>query len=665
MKKNNQFQKIKAEDRVTPTTKKPEVKATPNYLHIALLIFTGILIYSNSFICTFHFDDQPNILENTIIRHLSVTEIWNFSHNRFLPFLSLAINYHFGAYDVWGYHLVNIIIHLTTTSIIYWLTLLIFSTPTLQQHPIATYRRQIAFCTALLFVTHPLATQSVTYIVQRMAAMVALFYLLSVALYIKGRLSKTITKKMIWFGASAIAGLAAIHSKENAYTLPIALLLTEFTLIQTKQISFRINDYRIWIGLGLIATSVLIAITRFSTVIFKPIPPSFGTPYAINSKDYLLTQISVIVKYIQLLFLPVGLNLDYNYPLSTGFFEPRTFICFLLLSSILICAIWQFYRNRLLSFCLLWFFITLTIESSIVPIADLIFEHRTYLPSFGFFLLITTTLFRYAAKIQPLTALTLCVIIAGIYGVATYQRNKIWTDEFTLWSDVIEKSPEKARPLVSRADIYREQGSLNEAIADYEASLSYNPNYALALNNLGLVYKNLGQWDKAIQYYSRSIKIDSSDINGFVNRGVAYGFVQKYDSALNDLNHALAMRQKINVTFNNRGIIYSMMGNNESALVNFDSAIAISPNYSAAFKNRGCVLLSMNQLDKAIIDLNKAIEINSDFAEAYFYRGVTYGLKQDFNNALKDYNKTLSIDPGYKNAIINRNLILQQLNQKP
>lgn len=629
------------------------------------LILTGILIYSNSYVCSFHFDDKPNILDNRVIRQLSIPEIWNFSHNRFLPFLSFALNYHFGEYNVGGYHGVNLLIHLATTGIVYMLSKLIFDTPALQQHPLAVHKRWVAFGTAFLFVTHPLATQSVTYIVQRMAAMVAMFYLLSVLLYIKGRLSESAPKKYLLMAASIISGWAALHSKENAYTLPLAIILVEFSLLQRKEIKFRVNDYRIWVGIGLAVATVSFATFKFSTIIFKTIPPSFGTPYAISAQQYLLTQFSVIVKYIQLLFLPIHQNLDYDYPLATGLFQLKTLVsCFLLIALVGL-AIRQYNRNRLMSFCIFWFFLTLSIESSIVPIADVIFEHRTYLPSFGFFLLLVSYIYMYVGKNTLLNATAFVLLLGCCYGIATYQRNKVWTDDFSLWNDVIEKSPEKARPWVSRADLYKDQGAWNEAIADYEAALSFNPNYALAVNNLGLVYKNLGQWEKAIQYYSKSISIDSADINGFVNRGVAFGFVQKYDSALNDLGHALRMREKINVTFNNRGIVFSMMGKYENALSDFDSAIALSPNYATAYKNRGCVFLSTNQFDKAIEDLNKAVEINPGFTEAYFYRGVVYGIKQDANNALKDYNKVLSIDPGYKNAITNRDLILQQLNQKP
>lgn len=629
------------------------------FLFPAVLVVFGFIIYSNSFECSFHFDDRPNILDNKVIRNFNLGEIWNFSHNRFLPFVSFAVNYHFGAYEVWGYHFVNILIHVAASCVVYWLTLLLFATPVLKQHALSGQSRWVALATALLFVAHPLATQSVTYIVQRMASMVALFYFLSIAFYIKGRLADTRFKKITFLLAAVLAGLSAVHTKENAYTLPVCILLTELALFQVQPL--KINNKRLWIFFGILSVSVVLAIARFSTAVFKPIPPSFGNAYTISASEYLFTQFSVILKYIQLLFLPINQNLDYDYPIATGFFEVRTAVSFLLLTSLLVWALYIYNKNRLFSFTVLWFFITLSIESSFVPISDVIFEHRTYLPSFGFFLLLVVTIFNFSNKRQLQMALPFCLLLAGMYGIATYQRNKIWLNDFSLWSDVIEKSPEKARPLVSRADIYREQGAWNLAVTDYEAALALNPNYAMAVNNLGLVYKNLGQWDKAIINYSRSIELDSTDINGFINRGIAFGFVQKFDSALIDLNHAVNMKQKINVAYNNRGIVHSMMGKYREAIADFDTAISLSPRYSTAFKNRGCVFLSINELNPALDNLSTAISISPDFGEAYFYRGVVYGLMQDWKNAIKDYDQTLVLDPNNSNARTNRELAIKQL----
>ena len=158
---------------------------------LAIIILLGIIIYSNSFDCSFHFDDFRSIVNNTNIKNLSdVRAIWNFSPNRPIAIFSFALNYHFDQFDVRYYHLFNLVVHLINACLAGWLILLIFSSPAIKDQPIAGNKRVLAFLTALLFVSHPLATQSVTYIIQRMASMVAMFYLLSLVLYVKARLSE-------------------------------------------------------------------------------------------------------------------------------------------------------------------------------------------------------------------------------------------------------------------------------------------------------------------------------------------------------------------------------------------------------------------------------------------------------------------------------------------
>ena len=149
-------------------------------LSLFVITVLGIAIYSNSFTCSFHFDDLVHIVNNEKIRDLSdIRSWWSHSPNRPLPVFTLALNYHFHELDVWYWHLFNLIFHLINACLVYWLCLLLFSTPYLKVQKFSPYKRYIALFTALLFLSHPLATQSVTYIIQRMTSMVALFYFLS------------------------------------------------------------------------------------------------------------------------------------------------------------------------------------------------------------------------------------------------------------------------------------------------------------------------------------------------------------------------------------------------------------------------------------------------------------------------------------------------------
>ena len=157
-------------------------------ISIVLVCLVGVIAYSNSFGCPFIFDDLFFIEQNIAIRSLSnVKAWWGYYHSRPIGFLSFALNYHFHGLDVWGYHFVNLAIHIVNALLVWWLVMLTMATPVMREQPISRHKGAIALFTALLFVSHPLATQSVTYIVQRMASLATLFYLLSLALCVKGR----------------------------------------------------------------------------------------------------------------------------------------------------------------------------------------------------------------------------------------------------------------------------------------------------------------------------------------------------------------------------------------------------------------------------------------------------------------------------------------------
>ncbi|MFM7153242.1 MAG: hypothetical protein ACKOZV_03825 [Bacteroidota bacterium] len=227
--------------------------STPGALAVMLLL--GVLIYSNSFDCSFQFDDETNITEQPLIRNFwDFQSWWNMQSTRQLAFGSFALTYLFFGYDVWGWHLFNLLIHLATALAVWRLATLLFRTPAIRDLPIATQASSLALAAGFLFVSHPLATQSVTYIVQRIASQAAMFYLLSLGFYVQARL-KDIRKPGTWFIylAAVFAGICAMLTKENAYTLPLALILIEICFFQSGSAGRLVTNKRF-----LVAAAVLV-----------------------------------------------------------------------------------------------------------------------------------------------------------------------------------------------------------------------------------------------------------------------------------------------------------------------------------------------------------------------------------------------------------------------
>ena len=624
-------------------------------LGIAFIIILGIIIYSNSFKCSFHFDDTGSIVDNPAIRNLSdIKSIWNYSNNRFVAYFSFALNYHFGKLDVWGYHLMNLMIHLITSIIVWWLTVLIFSTPAMKDKEISKNKKMIALFTSLLFVSHPLATQSVTYIVQRLASMVAMFYLLSLALYVKARLlDKRNLSKYMLFASALISAVLALLTKENAYTLPFAIVLFEIFFLQTKKIKIGLKDYRVLLIIIGFVGIIGLVFFKFSFSIFNAIPPNHGNIYTITLENYLFTQFSVIIKYLQLLILPINQNIDYDFPISNSFFEIRTLFSFVGLLSLLLCAVYLFKKHRIISFAIFWFFLTLLIESSIIPIEDVIYEHRTYLPSFGFFLIMTSVIYLLRQKHRFVSISRLIIFIIS-NSFLTIERNKIWKDELTLSNDIVSKSPHKARPIVSRGVYYSNLGQWETAIFDYTKGIEINPRYIEAYNLRGNAYHQLGQLDKAIADNTKALEIDVNYVQGYYNRGLFYSEDRQLEKAIIDYSKAIEINQKYKEAYNLRGVAFYQLGQLDKAIADYSKAIEIDTRFTIALYNRGIVYENNKQFDKAIFDYSEAIVSDPKYSRAYSSRGIVYFKLELWSKAIEDLSKAIGFDSKNSSLYFNR-----------
>jgi protein O-mannosyl-transferase len=546
---------------------------------IALMACLGAIIYSNSFACSFHFDDVNNIVENEKLRNLSdFRSTMHFSYSRLIGYFTFALNYHFGGLNVWGYHLVNLVIHIMNAGLVGWLARLIFSSPALAKNSISANSRILALSTALLFVSHPLATQSVTYIVQRLASLAAFFYLLSLVLYGTARLKKTgATFSYALYAGAIVSGILAMLTKENAYTLPFAVLLFEFFFISEKKIKINFKDYRVILILIGMLGFIAFLLSKYSFEIFKPILPEQGITYTLTPANYLMTQFSVILKYIQLLIVPVNQMVEYDFPIADHFFDIRTFGSFIVLVALLVTAVLCFKKNRIISFGIIWFFLTLSVESSFIPIRDVIFEHRTYLPSVGFFLVLVAIIYNVLWKKHKAWALGILGCIVLVNSILTYQRNKVWENDFTLLNDNIEKAPGIARPLYNRGQKWLNLNEYDKAIADNSGAIKINPGYYKAYVNRATAYAHLKQWDKAIADNTKAIAINATLRDAYYNRGAVFGNVGELDKAIDDFTSAIRINPKDKEAYDVRGITYGNLGQWDKAIADFSKAIEIDP----------------------------------------------------------------------------------------
>jgi hypothetical protein len=382
---------------------RPKRDLSTLYRHlIAIGLIAGVafLVYSNTFSVPFQFDDRPNITQNPSIQIKVFTwdsvkrliKTINLESIRFFSYFTLALNYYFGEFNVFGYHLVNLIIHAFTGIILYGFLIQTFNLPSLKER-YGNVSYKVALFTSLIFIAHPVQTQSVTYIVQRMASLGGMFFVLAFLFYVQGRLVKG-QRRFFCFGGAVFSYLLGVFSKENVVILPFFIALYEFYFFQNLDLSPRGRKILFILGGALLAFVVLgLAIwgKRYYDVMIEGYKMrSFTLP------ERVLTQFRVVLYYVTLLIYPhpSRLNLDYDFPVSKTILDPPTTLSSIIVVLGLIAySLWVAKKRPLLSFCILWYFGNLVIESSIFPL-EMVFEHRLYLPCIGPFILFSAGMIR-------------------------------------------------------------------------------------------------------------------------------------------------------------------------------------------------------------------------------------------------------------------------------
>lgn len=528
-----------------------------NYLAFLLLCLLVFLVYSNTFDASWHFDDYPHIVNNQLLHIndlLPKTLVQTLSappsgHNpdeperfyRPLSCLTFAVNWYFCKEGVAGYHLINIVIHCLTGFILFLTVLNLFESPNLKGTHGGS-RHFIALLTAVLWVINPIQTQAVTYIVQRMASLAAMFYILSIYLYLRGRTCRFFLRRSLFFAGCLFSFCCALGSKETPVTLPAALFLVEIIFFQDPG-SRRGKRISLWFAAG---CAGLLAVLGY-LVFFKDDPLSLFKGYEWRSftlKERLMTEPRVLVLYLSQIFFPLESRLSFVHDIttSTSLIAPWTTLPAILLVLFLICiGLHQIKIRPLVSFSILFFFLTHILESTIIPL-ELVFEHRNYLPSLFLFLPVSCAvkwMLDYLKKRKSIVyyvLVSLTTLTVASIGIGTYVRNMTWGTEKSLWEDAMAKAPMSARPPHNLAkEHYERIGRFDIAMRLYERALQLRhikpEQKAFTYNNMGNIYEMKGEMERAGRYYNLALTIDPSYENAQYNLILSLARLGKWDEA--------------------------------------------------------------------------------------------------------------------------------------
>lgn len=624
----------------TPLTSLPSrLEITnPHLLLLFVLFFIGLL-YSNTLNSPLVLDDRAGFIDNpaVYIDNLSLTSLrqiyeTRFGQNRFIPMLSFAIDHMFSEGHIAQFHRTNILVHILATIAVYLLIQGLTTTAVGQKNLVFIPPGYFSLFVTALWALHPIQTNAVTYLVQRMASLAALFYFASLGGYVWARIGKSGKTKALAGASSFIFMLCAFISKENTATLPLAILMIEIIFITPElgQKLFALIHRRHW----LLFTVIILLVMPLAATKLTAISNGY-TGRHFNLVERLFTEFRVVVFYLSLLALPLPsrLNLDHDFAVSNTLWNPLTTTFSLLLLSVLIFAAFR-YRHRypLVAFGIFFFFLNLLIESTIIPL-ELVFEHRLYLPSLGFIVAIMSLLDR-SYRLVPATSrnerekiffLGILIILCTLM-IATSLRNHVWRNKLTLYEDIASKSPLKPR----------------------------------AYANMGMELMKVGRYGEALTAQQKAISLGKGQSEEYIaaaNNIVSIFFAQKkYQEAAAQAENLIRDLPRNELNANNFPILmaqlafsYRKIGRLSDSFEAYLIGIKIHHPQHTALLLRGMEDMLIEA--SASKEGRRQLNMNSGTEEVYCKMAITLFMIKDYRNARTYLAKALAITPEHEKSL--------------
>lgn len=541
----------------------------------AITLYALIQIYGPALNGPFVFDDEYLKFRDAGFLETGVTSIS--PTTRPLTNLSFWVNLRFFGMDTYSYHLANVLFHFLNG-------LLIFAAvrKLLEYVGQPVMRCNIpAAVAALVFLLHPVQTESVAYVAGRSESFSLIWFLSAYTLFLY--------KRRGGIGWAASIGVlilfgAAFLSKEHTAVLPALLVLTDLFFPEGKPVETIKRNWRLYAPMLVMGTAGAAMVIG---VLAKAETAGFGMK-DLPWHHYFFTQWRVIWVYLRLFVWPTDLNADYDFAISRSPFDHLAFVGLIGLL-VLIAAAFRYRKQYpLVLFGLLMFLLLLAPTSSIVPIRDPIAERRMYLPFLGL-LLIGIDFYRQWNASQG-TKLTAMSVVLFLLGGLTFWRSAVWGSEEQLWKDTVTKSPGKSRPRFQLAMVYFEQKRCADAVREFTETerVSETKEYSLYVD-WGLAYDCLNQQEFALQKFHQAVAIHT---NGHTRSlvGMALGKLHRYAESIEELNEAAKLEPNYDMTYYYRGVVYLLTNNLDKAQADFEKTLVLSPNNEQAKKNLQQVL---------------------------------------------------------------------------
>ncbi len=550
-----------------------------HFCSFAVIILVGIFSYSNSLHSPFQFDGVLHIQKNEALRSMDgFYKKYNLTNyaNRFVSVLTLVFNVYLGDTDTFGFHLLSLQIHLWVCLLIYIVARVLLNR--FPNNGIIKIKFNLPLLAAIFFSAHPVFTQTVSYLVNRSVLLSSFFYLCSFYSFICGLQAyfskpKSHFRRLKYFSLFTtsvfLMGLG-IASKLTVISLPI-IICVFYILIQYQSqegaFSFIKREKRLI--LAILTPLIAILIQRAFFTKRGLLRLADGGSFDLSRLDYFLSQIKFLVfYYLKLIFFPFNLNIDPTISLVKNAFDPGLLIGILFLGALLF-----FLKKlqRIIIFGILWFLISLSPESTFIPLKDIVMEHRLYLPCIG--LAITLSAIWVNRRVF---VILICLI--PILSAITLNRNLDWSSEYALWLDASKKSPDKARPHLNLGRALSLMGKNKESIPHYQKTIELQPDYFEAYHNLGVSYSMIGQCQSSFTPLEKALQLHPDQIETMMTLVQCYKTLKDYKNAARYLHMAIEYYPYKDYLARELGSIYYFnLNEKEKGKLFFRKALELNP----------------------------------------------------------------------------------------
>ncbi len=604
----------------------------------ALIATAALIAYHNSFSGPFVFDDTRAILGNPTIRSLRTALFPPAGSGlpvsgRPLLNLSFALNYALGGTSVWGYHAANLALHILAGLTLFGIVRRTLQLPAVGAR-LAPGAWWIAPAVALLWIVHPLQTESVTYVVQRAESLAALCYLLTLYAFIRGVESPQPGR---WQVLAILACLCGMAAKETVVTAPLVVLLYDRTFIAG---SFRDAwRRRRAVYLGLAGTWLLLAALVAATG-GRGHTAGFGA--SVDWRAYAFTQCGALLHYLKLAIWPHPLVLDYGNGVVTGAAAvlPHAVVLCLLAAATL--AALGSARWRRLGFLGASFFAVLAPTSSVLPVAtQTVAEHRMYLPLAAVIALGVLGLHALAGRRGPVIVAALAVAL----GVLTIRRNADYRSAVAIWTDTAAKCPGNARALSTLADALARTGRAADAISPYEQALQLTPDNAEVHGGLGNALVEIDRLDEALPHFTEAVRLAPDDARMRTNLGNALLKAGRLMEATAQQRQAVRLNPAIADVHFNLANTLALTGAYADAVGSYRQALRLSPDFVEARFNLGNALATLGRLDEAAAEYRAALKLDPALVAAWCSLGDALAQSGRIDEAAASYEEALRRAP--------------------